>query len=346
MAPPALTDEITNASSRPPSHLDKQEKAEVLEAGPGGRTKTKKFGLEESPSGRATCRSCNKKIANEALRWTFSENNTGPFYFHLECMPYPVDGVPFDDIVRQPSLRNEQVQEAKAALEEAREKRERAKLEELENEVQKLAHMDLTPRNETSRDASEKDLREEYASMPVDELKEYLRVNNYPRSGNKEELVNRCALGQVLGQLPRCPKCRWGKLSVDTTLSTYLDPLVSCLGHFNTVYHEQCDFTKRGEEARSLFESKWQFLPDVAAELGPDAGKAANFAQTGPREFVVDGHKYAYAHGHIPSDIRASNIEKEDRTDDTDETPSKARKTEESSDAPSSAAASSANDQE
>mmetsp|Transcript_22169 Transcript_22169/g.43612 ORF Transcript_22169/g.43612 Transcript_22169/m.43612 type:complete len:346 (+) Transcript_22169:1030-2067(+) len=282
MAPPAQAEML----DKPPTHLNKQEKVEVLEAGPGGRTKVKKFGLEESKSGRSKCRSCHQKIEDETLRWTFSENNSGPFYFHLDCMPYPVDGVAFDDVVKSASLTNDQVEKAKEALLQARQKRAEAEQEAKEEEIEKLANMELTSRDGT-RDSSEKDLREVYGGMPVEELKEYLRVNNYPLSGTKEELVNRCALGQTLGKLPRCPKCRWGKLTINTLLSTYLDPLVSCLGHFNTVYHEQCDYTVRGEEARALFEEKWAFLPDLAAKAPsptPDTKKEDDIQEESPNK--------------------------------------------------------------
>lgn len=43
------------------------------------------------------------------------------------------------------------------------------------------------------------------------DLKEILKLNDQSSSGNKPELVERVADGQVLGKIPRCPVCFGGK---------------------------------------------------------------------------------------------------------------------------------------
>ncbi len=42
-------------------------------------------------------------------------------------------------------------------------------------------------------------------------LKDLLRKNLQSMSGNKEELVFKCADGATLGRIPRCPKCFGGR---------------------------------------------------------------------------------------------------------------------------------------
>eukprot|EP00054_Salpingoeca_dolichothecata_P038902 m.14747 g.14747 ORF g.14747 m.14747 type:complete len:229 (-) comp9318_c0_seq1:100-786(-) len=57
-------------------------------------------------------------------------------------------------------------------------------------------------------------LYEEFAAKQVPELKDLLRKNDMKVTGNKHELLDRCADGKQFGALPRCPKCSGGKLRV------------------------------------------------------------------------------------------------------------------------------------
>lgn len=54
--------------------------------------------------------------------------------------------------------------------------------------------------------------KEDLAEFKVNELKDMLKANGQPCTGNKGELVARVAEGQVRGAIPKCPKCHGGNL--------------------------------------------------------------------------------------------------------------------------------------
>lgn len=46
--------------------------------------------------------------------------------------------------------------------------------------------------------------------MTLGQLKDHLRANKQIMAGKKDELVERCADGELLGALPKCPRCLQG----------------------------------------------------------------------------------------------------------------------------------------
>jgi len=57
-------------------------------------------------------------------------------------------------------------------------------------------------------------VEEAYSKLSNDKLKAMLELNGQKKSGNKEELVERCVDGRLFGALPRCPDCGGGVLRV------------------------------------------------------------------------------------------------------------------------------------
>lgn len=53
--------------------------------------------------------------------------------------------------------------------------------------------------------------KNKFSSFSNQALKDLLRKNLQSMSGNKDELVFKCADGATLGRIPRCPKCFGGR---------------------------------------------------------------------------------------------------------------------------------------
>ena len=64
----------------------------------------------------------------------------------------------------------------------------------------------------------------EFSDMKNDKMKEYLKLNMQSRSGNKDELVRKCADGATLGAIPRCHTCGGGFLRFDQKTGVYKCP--------------------------------------------------------------------------------------------------------------------------
>ena len=76
-----------------------------------------------------------------------------------------------------------------------------------------------------------------FSSMKIPALKNILRTNQQLLSGTKDELVERCAQGSVLGALPRCPHCFGGKLRFDKEKGLYW-----CHGYMDDDEYKPCYF--------------------------------------------------------------------------------------------------------
>jgi len=63
-----------------------------------------------------------------------------------------------------------------------------------------------------------------YNSFTAVELKNLLKKNNQVMSGNKNDLVERCAQGKLLGAIPSCPQCFAGKLRFNLKTGEYKCP--------------------------------------------------------------------------------------------------------------------------
>jgi hypothetical protein len=66
-------------------------------------------------------------------------------------------------------------------------------------------------------------------------LKDLLRANFQSMSGNKDELIYKCADGATLGRIPRCPKCFGGRPKFDHQKGTYY-----CSGYRDDVDFKNC----------------------------------------------------------------------------------------------------------
>lgn len=77
----------------------------------------------------------------------------------------------------------------------------------------------------------------EFSSFSMDRLKELLSKNRQVKSGNKSDLVARCAEGKLLGGLPNCPKCTGGKLKFNITTGEYY-----CKGYMDDDVFKNCGY--------------------------------------------------------------------------------------------------------
>ena len=66
-----------------------------------------------------------------------------------------------------------------------------------------------------------KDFKAKFAEWSNQKLKDMLRSNLQSMSGNKDDLIYKCADGATLGQIPRCPKCFGGRPKWDYMKGTY-----------------------------------------------------------------------------------------------------------------------------
>jgi len=82
-----------------------------------------------------------------------------------------------------------------------------------------------------------KELEELFEKSSVSDLKLKLKNNNQVCSGNKYDLVQRCAQGKLFGALPNCPKCFGGKLRFDINKGEY-----KCPGYMNDTDFVFCNF--------------------------------------------------------------------------------------------------------
>ena len=84
------------------------------------------------------------------------------------------------------------------------------------------------------------------------QLKDLLRSNLQSMSGNKDDLVYKCADGATLGQIPRCPKCFGGRPKWD-----YVKGVYHCSGYRDDTDFHNChtNFAKN-EITRSPWQSK------------------------------------------------------------------------------------------
>ena len=68
------------------------------------------------------------------------------------------------------------------------------------------------------------DYKDQFSQKSIGDLKDILKTNNQKISGNKSELVERCADGKLLGAIPRCSVCSGGKLRFHALTGEYFCP--------------------------------------------------------------------------------------------------------------------------
>lgn len=72
----------------------------------------------------------------------------------------------------------------------------------------------------------------------VEDLKEILRKNDQKITGSRMELMERVADGELLGKIPRCPKCSGGRLRFDPEIGLY-----KCPGYYDERNFIHCHAT-------------------------------------------------------------------------------------------------------
>ena len=94
-------------------------------------------------------------------------------------------------------------------------------------------------------------LKNEFEEKSNQQLKDLLRKNLQSMSGNKDDLVYKCADGAVLGGIPRCPRCYGGRPKFDFRKGTY-----HCSGYRDDTDFHNCHTTfQKGEITRNKWEN-------------------------------------------------------------------------------------------
>jgi hypothetical protein len=81
-------------------------------------------------------------------------------------------------------------------------------------------------------------LKEKFEDYSNQKLKDLLRSNLQSMTGNKDELILKCADGATLGRIPRCPKCFGGRPKFDFHKGTYY-----CSGYRDDEDFKNCQST-------------------------------------------------------------------------------------------------------
>ena len=83
-----------------------------------------------------------------------------------------------------------------------------------------------------------KEWKEKFEDYSNQKLKDLLRSNMQSMTGNKDDLVYKCADGATLGRIPRCPKCFGGRPKFDFKKGTYY-----CSGYRDDEDFKNCHST-------------------------------------------------------------------------------------------------------
>jgi hypothetical protein len=83
-----------------------------------------------------------------------------------------------------------------------------------------------------------KELKEKFEEYSNQKLKDLLRANTQSMTGNKDDLIYKCADGAILGRIPRCPKCFGGRPKFDYQKGTYY-----CSGYRDDEDFKNCHST-------------------------------------------------------------------------------------------------------
>lgn len=91
---------------------------------------------------------------------------------------------------------------------------------------------------------------EYYDTLEVEDLKQLLRKNSLKDSGGKAQLVERCAVGKMLGVWPVCPLCSRGLVKYASKKKSLV-----CTGYKEEGEVVKCQFAAKSEEVER---TKWQ----------------------------------------------------------------------------------------
>ena len=104
-----------------------------------------------------------------------------------------------------------------------------------------------------------KRLRSLYDSLLIKDLKEILRINGQSMTGDKKQVIEKVADGEVLGAIPKCPKCSGGHLKYDYKSDEYM-----CRGFMDDDTWHYCNFTGTSE---NISRYPWVKPPSIALSL-------------------------------------------------------------------------------
>lgn len=226
-----------------------------------------------APSGRAACRDCGEKIALRALRIEVGSEN--PFgdgdisykFLHPDCAhPYfgklnvssskDLKGFKKLSGANQEEIESLFKPKAKSrGAQKKRKKEESSSDDDYSDESSESSDSGAAPAKKKAKkggkDIFSEPLVEEkkvaLTKLSVAQLKNLLRLNNQLIGGNKPDLVDRVAYGQVHGALPKCQKCYGGSLHWDKARVQFF-----CKGFMDDDTFKYCSKRWEPEEVEHL----------------------------------------------------------------------------------------------
>ena len=252
--------------------------------------------VEYAKSNRAACKGCKAKIDKDVLRIGINTPGPGDYLMtswrHLECVKKPKPGKGLDTLDELSGLTGLSADDqakvacwfAQGAAPAVKPQGGKKRAAEDDQAVSKLsdpkkmkigelkealaaAGLPTTGKKGDLVEALEpvflrQEVEKGYASLSGDKLKVMLELNGQKKSGNKDELVERCVDGKLYGALPRCPECGSGILRV-AYLSKYGHAgqgRFSCPGYFDDDAFVRC-----GYSATQVERAPWQEVTDAAS---------------------------------------------------------------------------------
>ena len=189
-----------------------------------------------SPSARAKCKVCKANILKGELRiGTHTPSPDGYTivkWSHLGCFKQPKQRtLQIDDLDQSDQLSHDQKEKVVAMLNEQNTQKatkrsmqhilsdaqlepKKMKVDQLKSTLQEhgMAASSSIPemRKQVEKLKARAEVEGLYAGLSVAQLKDVLENNRQKRTGNKQELIDRCIDGELHGAIPRCPLCGGG----------------------------------------------------------------------------------------------------------------------------------------
>lgn len=183
--------------------------------------------VEVSPSNRAQCRKCKTNIDKGEVRLAicFDDGMIRSYpWRHLNCFyltrayidgklePADIRGYSGLSAEQKLSVDERVVRLVSGELEEKSAKKKRA-----DGKSKYIPDEDPALYKEGGYTPEERaefyEYLEEYGTMTLPELRAMLQYNEQPKTGTKQEVLERVADGWLLGSIPKCPHCEHGHLT-------------------------------------------------------------------------------------------------------------------------------------
>ncbi|KAL0236061.1 hypothetical protein GEMRC1_002643 [Eukaryota sp. GEM-RC1] len=218
----------------------------------------KLFKVEPAKSSRSACRHCKDKIEKGVLRvakvvWRKVPKREEPVenfeWYHLECIdkvPSTAIETPDEFIYGYSDLSDEQKTDLMAHFEAV--KVEVAATEKV------TETFDVPPYQPPTLG-----MKEHLRKRTVAKLKEELEANDNPKTGKKDDLVERIADGRTNGRIPQpCRACGGGKIKFLPTSQTYF-----CPGYYDDTGMQSCNVKYQWNEIKR---EPWTWPSDDSQE--------------------------------------------------------------------------------